>query len=115
MSKKKQASRRPANATAELGNSNAGPQCAAEAANPASGQTGGQEARAPKGKLGAIADLLKRPHGATIEQLMNATGWQSHSVRGAMAGALTKKHGLIVTSEKTDIGRIYRAERGVDR
>ena len=58
-------------------------------------------------KSGAIIALLKREGGATLEEMMTATGWQKHSVRGFMAGALRKK-GLIVASEKTDQGRRYR-------
>jgi hypothetical protein len=44
--------------------------------------------------------LLQRPEGATIEELAEATGWQSHSVRGVMSGALKKKLGLAIASEK---------------
>lgn len=62
----------------------------------------------PKGKLGALIGLLRRPDGATLAELMAATGWQAHSVRGAIAGAVKKKHGLTVTSEKTETGRTYR-------
>jgi hypothetical protein len=54
--------------------------------------------------------LLKQAKGTTIPVIMKATGWQQHSVRGAMAGAL-KKRGLIITSEKLDGVRRYRAER----
>ena len=61
----------------------------------------------PKGKLGAVVALLRRPGGAQLTDLMAATGWQAHSVRGAMSGALKKKLGLIITSEKTEAGRIY--------
>lgn len=61
-----------------------------------------------KGKLGDMLKLLRRPAGATLEQMMNATGWQAHSVRGAMSGSLKKKQGLAITSEKTDGKRIYR-------
>ena len=62
----------------------------------------------PKGKLGALIGLLRSPGGAQIAQMMAATGWQAHSVRGAMSGALKKKLGLTITSEKTDAGRTYR-------
>ena len=65
---------------------------------------------APKGKLGALISLLKRPEGATIDAMVTATGWQTHSVRGAMSGALKKKLGLTIASEKTEAGRIYRIE-----
>ena len=60
------------------------------------------------GKVGAVIALLRQPEGATIEAMMQATGWQAHSVRGAIAGSVKKKHGLTVMSEKTESGRIYR-------
>jgi hypothetical protein len=66
----------------------------------------------PAGKLGTLVELLERPEGATIGQLAEATGWQAHSVRGAMAGALKKKHGLTITSTKEADARIYRASSG---
>ena len=46
--------------------------------------------------------MLRRKQGATIAQIVEATGWQPHTVRGAFAGALKKKLGLTVTSEKVD-------------
>ena len=56
--------------------------------------------------------VLRAPDGATIEELTAATGWQSHTVRGAMAGALKKKLGLEVTSEKVENrGRVYSLPR----
>ena len=69
------------------------------------------KARTPrKGtKQATLIAMLRAPDGATIEEIMVATGWQSHTVRGAMAGALKKKLGLEVTSEKVeDRGRVYR-------
>ena len=62
----------------------------------------------PKGKLGLLAALLRRPGGASLEAMTAATGWQAHSVRGAMSGALKKKLKLAITSEKTDAGRVWR-------
>ena len=54
-------------------------------------------------------DLLGRREGATIEDLEQATGWQKHSVRGFLAGAVKKKLGLTLVSEKPDAGpRRYR-------
>ena len=59
-----------------------------------------------------MIDLLRRPEGAGIEEITAATGWQSHTVRGAMSGALKKKLGLDITSKKTEErGRVYRIER----
>ena len=68
----------------------------------------GAPASGPTGKLGTVVLLMRRPEGATIAQMSDATGWQAHSVRGAIAGALKKKHGLATTSEPTAAGRIYR-------
>ena len=62
----------------------------------------------PSGKLGVVTDLLRKPQGVTIAELVTATGWMPHSIRGAMAGALKKKHGLNITSEKADGVRRYR-------
>ena len=56
-----------------------------------------------------MIELLKRPDGATLNQLVEVTGWQAHTVRGAMAGALKKKLGLTITSDKaTGQERTYR-------
>ena len=63
----------------------------------------------PGTKQALLIDLLKRKKGATIEEIVEATGWQPHSVRGAISGALKKKLGLAVTSEKVRArGRVYR-------
>ena len=62
----------------------------------------------PGGKLGVLVGLLRRAQGAEIAEMMQVTGWQAHSVRGALSGALKKKLGLIITSAKTDAGRVYR-------
>jgi hypothetical protein len=63
----------------------------------------------PTSKLGRLEAMLRRPDGATIEQLSKALDWQAHSVRGAMSGALKKRQGLSVASEKREDGtRVYR-------
>lgn len=60
-------------------------------------------------KQAVLIDLLKRPEGATLPQMVEATNWMVHTVRGAMAGALKKKLGLEITSEKQPgSDRIYR-------
>ena len=60
-------------------------------------------------KQSLMIELLKRPGGTTLAEIVEATGWQAHTVRGAMAGALKKKLGLAITSEKDDErGRVYR-------
>ncbi|HXQ11317.1 MAG TPA: DUF3489 domain-containing protein [Caulobacteraceae bacterium] len=61
----------------------------------------------PKGKIGLLLDLLGRDGGVTIETMMAATGWQAHSVRGAISGAIKKTLSFNVISEKTDAGRTY--------
>ena len=69
------------------------------------------KARTPREgtKQATLIAMLRAPEGATIEEITAATGWQSHTVRGAMAGALKKKLGLEVTSEKVEgRGRVYR-------
>ncbi|MCH9013157.1 MAG: DUF3489 domain-containing protein [Proteobacteria bacterium] len=63
----------------------------------------------PGTKQALLIDLLKRKKGATIEEIVEATGWQPHSVRGAISGTLKKKLGLAVTSERVGDGsRVYR-------
>ena len=55
-------------------------------------------------KTAKILELLKRPGGVTAKELMKATGWLPHSVRGFLSGTLGKKMGLTVTSAKTEDG-----------
>jgi hypothetical protein len=63
-------------------------------------------------KQAQLIAMLKRPEGASIEEIVAAFGWQAHTVRGAIAGALKKKLGLAVTSEKVaGRGRVYRLGR----
>ena len=60
-------------------------------------------------KQATLIAMLRAPDGATIDEIMAATSWQSHTVRGAMAGALKKKLGLEVISEKVENrGRVYK-------
>ena len=62
--------------------------------------------RAPKrrkaSKSAKILELLKRSGGATLKELMQATGWQAHSVRGFLSGTVGKKMGLTVNSSKEE-------------
>ena len=63
-------------------------------------------------KQAMLIAMLQAPEGATMEVMIAATGWQAHTLRGAMSGALGKKLGLIVTSVKEDgRGRVYRINR----
>ena len=60
-------------------------------------------------KQAILIAMLRSEAGATIGEIMAANGWQAHTVRGALAGALKKRLGLEVTSEKIDgRGRVYR-------
>jgi hypothetical protein len=70
--------------------------------------------RRPDTKQTQVINLLRRSKGATIEQMMEATGWQAHSVRGVMSGTLKKKLGLKIVSERAENrARAYRiAGRG---
>jgi len=55
-------------------------------------------------KTATVLELLKRPGGVTAKELMKATSWQAHSVRGFMSGTVGKKMGLTVTSTKGEDG-----------
>ncbi|TAN56864.1 MAG: DUF3489 domain-containing protein [Magnetospirillum sp.] len=60
-------------------------------------------------KQEALIAMLKRPEGASIAEIMEATDWLAHSIRGFIAGTVKKKQGLTVTSEKHEIrGRTYK-------
>jgi len=63
----------------------------------------------PGTKLAAIIDAMRHPGGSTIAQMMAGTGWQAHSVRGAISGMIRKRLGLNVTLVRNDSGeRVYR-------
>ena len=60
-------------------------------------------------KQALLVGMLGRAEGATIDEIVAATGWQPHTVRGAFAGALKKRLGLTIASEKVEgRGRVYR-------
>ncbi len=72
-------------------------------------KTGASPSVRPGTKQALLIDLLSRKRGAAIDEIVAATGWQAHSVRGAISGALKKKLGLTVTSEVVEgRGRVYR-------
>lgn len=63
----------------------------------------------PGTKLAAIIDAMRNPGGATIAQMMVGTGWQAHTVRGAISGMVRKRLGLNVSLVRNDSGeRVYR-------
>lgn len=63
-------------------------------------------------KQATVIQMLQRPNGATINEICEATEWQSHTVRGFFAGALKKKLGLNITSFKdTGASRVYRLDQ----
>ena len=70
-----------------------------------------KEPKAPRkdSKQAQLIAMLHRAKGATVEEIGEALSWQPHTVRGAIAGALKKKLGLEVTSERDEKrGRVYR-------
>ncbi|MCT8159384.1 DUF3489 domain-containing protein [Pseudoruegeria sp. SHC-113] len=63
-------------------------------------------------KQAKLIEMLRAEGGATIGEIATALQWRSHTIRGAMSGALKKKLGLTVTSEKDEQrGRVYRIAR----
>jgi len=60
-------------------------------------------------KQAALIAMLRAPEGATLDEIVAALGWQKHTARGAMSGALKKRLGLTITSEQQpERGRVYR-------
>ena len=66
-------------------------------------------------KQAQVIALLSRANGATVDEMAAAIGWQRHSVRGVISGALKKRLGLTITSTKEDRGRVYRiSDAGIE-
>jgi hypothetical protein len=59
-------------------------------------------------KQGEVIAMLRRPEGATVDEVATAMGWQRHTVRGLFSGTLKKKLGLTVASAQEERGRVYR-------
>lgn len=76
--------------------------------NPTASKPPTPATKGPCGKLGIVVALMRRPEGATVAQMGEATGWQAHSVRGTLAGALKRKHKLTIVGEAGESGRVYR-------
>jgi hypothetical protein len=70
--------------------------------------TGSVKINKKASKQSRVVEMLHSPTGTTIVAVMEATGWQQHSVRGFFAGVIQKKLRLKLHSEKTDGKRIYR-------
>jgi hypothetical protein len=70
-------------------------------------KSGGKLAKTARegSKTATVLELLKQPEGVSLTELMKATGWQAHSVRGFLSAAVGKKMGLAVTSSKSDEGK----------
>ncbi len=58
-------------------------------------------------KQDEVIAMLRRPEGATVDEVVSATGWQRHTVRGVFSGTLKKKLGLALASAKEERGRVY--------
>ena len=59
-------------------------------------------------KQDEVIAMLRRPEGATVNEVASATGWQRHTVRGVFSGTLKKKLGLTIASANEERGRVYR-------
>ena len=92
------AARGGAKTKAPAGTGHKAPQGPRRATSGPRGRSGGQS------KQDACIALLRRENGANIPEMAEATGWQSHSIRGFMSGALKKRLGLEVISEKSPSG-----------
>ncbi|WP_374347874.1 DUF3489 domain-containing protein [Phenylobacterium sp.] len=68
------------------------------------------DAPARNTKINTVIELLRRDGGADVSVISEATGWQAHSVRGAIAGHIKKKLGLTVLTEKVEGRTVYRIE-----
>ncbi len=85
------------------------PQVTPETHNSASTARTAKAVAAPRiSKIDTLVQMMRAKHGASIEQLSKATGWQNHSVRGAISGNIKKKLGLNVTSAAVNGVRTYR-------
>lgn len=74
-----------------------------------------RKATKPATKIETLLKLIKRPRGATLAELQKATGWQAHSVRGAISGTLRTKLRLVVSYEAhSKRGRIYCIPQSAD-
>ena len=82
------------------------PRTPAKKKSPATSARKSDAAKRPGGKLGLILDRLGRKTGATIDELVDATGWQKHSVHGALSRLRTR--GFAIRLEAKEGRKIYR-------
>jgi hypothetical protein len=104
----------PAQATPKPRVAKRGAHTAPPKANPVRKATSAKKAAPARrgSKTAKIIDLLQRPGGVTLKELIKATGWQAHSVRGFLSGTLGKKMGTPVKSSKRADGeRAYRLSK----
>ena len=74
-------------------------------------QTDSDRALRAESKGAKILELIGRPKGATLAEIVKATDWQKHSIRGFLSTA-AKKHGLKIESTKTEAGdRVYQIKK----
>jgi hypothetical protein len=99
-SKKATAGARRANVTPAKGKARKKATPAKKAPKSAKKATGARDGS----KTATILEMLKRPEGAIAKELLKATGWQPHSLRGFISGTLGKKMGLTVTSTRGEDG-----------
>jgi len=85
-------------------------QAPTEASSPPAAADEPRERKTREGtKQALVIEMLRRPEGATIAEIAEASGWLHHTIRGMIAGALKKKLGMAIESSKDDErGRIYR-------
>ena len=69
------------------------------------GRPNAQDGAPKANKTATVLELLRREGGATLDDIMSATGWQAHSVRGFISGVLGKRMGLTVESAKREDGK----------
>jgi hypothetical protein len=65
-------------------------------------------------KQDAVIAMLRRPEGATVDEVASATGWQRHTVRGVFSGTRKEELGLTLASAKEERGRVYRIGTAAD-
>lgn len=68
-----------------------------------------------RNRLDLVVGLLSRPEGATIPQIMAATNWQAHSVRGFFAGTVRKKGYPLISTKEGKEERVYRIQAGTEQ